>query len=226
VYGISREDAQRMDLVLDQLSRTERGRRITEAMGGIGFGLLTAGAGGAILAADEASSSLGETEAKVLGGSLIGLGGLFVLGGTGSLFDTTTGEKAAAEFRRVIHAGGDPAQAFAVANEHIEALSKKRQIERYAEGFFGGVVVLGSATGLVWSEIAAGGEGDRTIPRLGWSAGIIGGALMIGDAVLTETPVDTLTRIWRDDPSLNQYQYRPAISVTKDGAFVSLSGTL
>ena len=54
----------------------------------------------------------------------------------------------------------------------------------------------------------------------------IGGALMIGDAVLTETPVDTLTRIWRDDPSLNQYQYRPAISVTKDGAFLSLSGTL
>lgn len=224
VYGVSREDAQRMDLVLDQLSRTERGRRITEAMGGIGFGLLTAGAGTAILTTDDIS--LSETEAKVLGGSLIGLGGLFVLGGTGSLFDTTTGEEAAAEFRRIVNSGGDPAQAFAVANQHLEKLSKQRQAERYAEGFVGGVVVIGCTTGLIWSEVASNGEGDRTVPRLGWSAGIVGGALMIGDAILTETPIDTLTRIWRDDPSLNQYQYRPAIGLTKGGAFLSLSGTL
>ena len=38
--------------------------------------------------------------------------------------------------------------------------------------------------------------------------------------------VVSLTRIWRDDPSLNQYQYRPALNVTKGGAFLSLSGTL
>jgi hypothetical protein len=226
VYGVSREDAERMDLVLDQLARTERGRRINDAIGGIGFGLLIAGAGAGILSADDELSSLGETEAKVLGGSLLGLGGLFVLGGTGSLFDTTTGEQAAAEFRRIVNAGGDPAQAFAVANQHIEELSKKRQAERIAEGVVGSIVVLGSATGLVWSEVASDGEGDRTLPRLGWTAGIFAGGLMIGDALLTETPVDTLTRIWRDDPSLNRYQYRPAISLTREGAFLSLTGSL
>jgi hypothetical protein len=228
VYGVSREDAARMDLVLDQLSRTERGRRITDALGGIGFGLLMVGAGTGILVADDEVSSLSETEAKVLGGSLLGLGGLFVLGGAGSLFATTTGEQAAAEFRRIVAAGGDPAQAFAVANEHLEKLSKQRQAERYAQGFVGGLVVLGSVTGLVWSEVASNGEGDRTLPRLGWSAGIVGGGMMIGDAILTETPIDTLTRIWRDDPSLNQYQYRvrPTLGVTRDGAFLSLSGAL
>jgi len=47
---------------------------------------------------------------------------------------------------------------------------------------------------------------------------------MIGDALLTETPTDTLTKIWRDDPSLNQYQ--PSLSLTRDGAFLSLSGKL
>jgi hypothetical protein len=77
----------------------------------------------------------------------------------------------------------------------------------------------------VWSEVASNGEGDRTVARLGWSAGIIAGGLMIGDAILTETPVDTLTRIWKDDPSLNRYQYRPALSVNKEGAFVSLTGS-
>jgi len=157
---------------------------------------------------------------------LLGLGGVFVIGGTGSLFDTTTGEQAANEFRRIVATGGDPAQAFAVANEHIEKLSKKRQMERYAEGFVGSLVVIGSTTGLVWSEVSSDGEGDRTVPRLGWSAGIVAGGLMIGDAVLTETPVDTLTRIWRDDPSLNRYQYRvqPALGVTRNGAFLSLTG--
>jgi hypothetical protein len=42
--------------------------------------------------------------------------------------------------------------------------------------------------------------------------------------VLTQTPIDSLTKIWRDDPSLNQYQ--PSVSVTRDGAFFALSGTL
>jgi hypothetical protein len=49
---------------------------------------------------------------------------------------------------------------------------------------------------------------------------------MIGDAVLTETPIDTLTRIWRDDPSLNQYQYRPSVSLTREGALFGISGSL
>jgi hypothetical protein len=226
VYGVSREDAQRMDLVLDQLSRTERGRRMTEAMGSIGFGLLMTGAGAAVLSTDSEVSSLGETEAKVLGGSLVGLGGLFVLGGAGSLFVPTTSEDAAAEFRRIVDAGGDPAQAFAVANDHIEKLSKRRRNERIGEAAFGVVVVLGSVTGLVWSEVTSNGEGDRTLPRLGWSAGIVAGGLMIGDAVLTETPIDTLTRIWRDDPSLNRYQYRPSVSLTREGALFGISGSL
>jgi hypothetical protein len=224
VFGVSREDAQRMELVLDQLARTERGRRVNEAVGGIGFGALLTGAGIGVLHVDDDATSKEKTEAHVLGGTLLGLGGLFMLGGAGSLFTTTTGEQAAAEFRRIRAQGGDPAQAFAAANKRLEELSAKRKAERYAEGFFGALVVIGSTTGLIWSEIAADEGDDRMAPRLGWSAGILGGGLMITDAALTETPVDTITRIWRDDPSLNQYQ--PVIHVNGDGAFFGLSGTL
>ena len=60
--------------------------------------------------------------------------------------------------------------------------------------------------------------------RLGWGGGMLAGGLMLGDALLTETPADALARIWRDDPSLNQYQ--PSLKLTSEGAFLSLSGNV
>jgi len=224
VYGVSSEDTQRMDLVLDQLARFERGRRLAEGLGGTGFGLLMAGAGVGVLNFRPGLSSGEKTEAHVLGGALLGLGGLFVLGGVGSMFSRTKGEEAAAEFRSIIRAGGDPARAFAAADERLQEVAKARRAERYAAGFFGSLFFLGSATGLVWSEIAADEGDSRMVPRLGWSAGALGGVLMVADAVWTETPTDSLTRIWRDDPSLNQYQ--PRLTLSHEGAFLSLSGSL
>ena len=54
---------------------------------------------------------------------------------------------------------------------------------------------------------------------------------MIADGLLMETPADSLANIWRDDPSLNQYQRSPtlnppSLSLSTDGAFLSLSGSL
>jgi hypothetical protein len=224
VFGVSNQDVQRMNLVLDQIARSERGRRIAEGAGSIGFGALLAGAGIGVLHVDSDYSKREKTEARVAGGVLLGLGALFTAGGVGALFIPTSGERAAEEFRLVIDAGGDPARAFAAADERLRELAKKRRAERYAEGFIGGLVVLASTTGLIWTEIAADDNDARMAPRLGWGAGIVGGALMIGDAALMQTPIDSLTKIWRDDPSLNQYQ--PSVSVTRDGAFFALRGTL
>jgi len=227
VYGVSREDARRMALLLDQLSQSERGRRVNESIGGIGFGLLLGGAGIGVLNVDDGLSSKEKTEARVLGGVLLGMGGLFVLGGAGSLFAKTKAEAAADEFGAVIHAGGDPAAAFALADARIRELAEKRRVERIAEGVAGSLVLLGAATGLIWSELAADSTDGRMAPRLGWSAGMIGGGLMVADAILTETPVDSLTRIWREDPSLHQYRpVRPLVSLSHQGAFVGLSGEL
>ena len=64
--------------------------------------------------------------------------------------------------------------------------------------------------------------------RLGWGAGILAGGLMLGEAVFVEQPVDALTKIWREDPSLNQYQpsVTPSVTVSREGAMVSVSGPL
>jgi hypothetical protein len=230
VYGVSKEDTQRMELVLDQMATFERGRRYAESFGAIGFGVLITGAGIGVLHLDPDLTAAEKTETRILGGALLGLGGLFTLGGAGALFARTPGEKAAGEFRAILRAGGDPTRAFAVADERLREIAKARRAERYAAGFFGSLFFLGSTTGFVWSEIAADEGDSRMGPRLGWGAGALGGLLMIADAALMDTPTDSLTRIWRDDPSLNQYQpkrrYQPNLTLSREGAFLSLSGEL
>jgi hypothetical protein len=224
VYGVSKEDAQRMALVLDELARSERGKRVSESIGGIGFGALLTGAGVGVLHIDPDLPSDEKTEARILGGSLLGLGGLFILGGTGAMLAPGKGERAASEFRGTIRAGGDPSRAFAVADKHIQELARARRQERFAGAFIGSLTMLGCATGFIVSEALADGSRGRMGPRLGWSGGFLAGGLMLGDALLIEQPADILTKIWRDDPSLNQYQ--PSLVLRHDGAFLSLVGSL
>ncbi|MFZ5890864.1 MAG: hypothetical protein ACOY0T_07430 [Myxococcota bacterium] len=222
VFGVSRVDTQRMALVLDQIAATERGARLSGAVGSIGFGTLVAGAGIGVLHVDSEASSGEKTQARVLGGVLTGFGGLLVLGSTGAFFGLSTGEEAALEFRTTIQQGKDPSQAFARADERIRELIKAQRAERIAEVAFGSATLAVCATGLTLGEIAAEGGGNRMGRRLGWGTGIVAGAMMLGDALLVKTNVDALSKIWRDDPSLNQYQ--PSIVVGQNGGFLSLSG--
>ncbi|MDF3067392.1 MAG: hypothetical protein K0R38_2993 [Polyangiaceae bacterium] len=229
VYGVSREDTVRMQLVLDQLASVERGKRLSESIGGIGFGGLLGGAGVGMLHVDADASKSEKREARVLGGVMLGVGSLFVIGGVGSLISPQKGEQAAREFREGIRRGEDPSRAFAKADDVVSDLVRKRRAERLAEGIIGSIVIAGCATGLTLGEIAAEGGGNRMGRRLGWSAGMLGGAMMLGDAIFMRQPVDTLTRIWREDPSLNQYQaqkLQAGFTVTDKGAFFSLAGSL
>lgn len=224
VYGVSRQDTERMELMLNQLSRTERGRRLNESFGTIGAGILLGGAGIGVLHLDPNLSSGEKTEARILGGSLLGLSGLFILGSAGTFFTMTDGESAARDFRLVIRAGGDPAQAFAAADKRVQELSRKRRAERLAEGIIGGIAIVGCATGFIWSEVAADPGEPRMGRRLGWGSGMVAGGMMLGDALLMETSAEALTKLWLDDPSLNQY--RPAVSLLHEGAYLSLSGSM
>jgi hypothetical protein len=224
VYGVSREDTERMGLVLDELARAESGVRVSESIGGIGFGGLLTGAGIGVLHMDPDLSKAERTEARVLGIGLVSLGGLFVIGGTGALLVPSKGEQARDDFRQLLRTGGDPAQAFASADKRIQEIALARHHEKIGGAFVGGLTMLGCATGFVVSELLADGSRGRMGARLGWGGGFLAGGLMLGDALLVRSHADILSKIWRDDPSLNQYQ--PSLSLTVDGAFLSLSGTL
>jgi hypothetical protein len=114
----------------------------------------------------------------------------------------------------------------------VRKLIKKRREERLAEGVLGTLIVVGCATGLTIGEIAAHGGGNRMARRLGWGGGMVGGTMMLADAIWMEQPADALTRIWREDPSLNQYQTPldtrvvPGLEIRRDGAMLSLTGAL
>jgi hypothetical protein len=224
VFGVSQQDMQRMELVLDQISSMERNRRLTESIGSMGFGLLIGGAGIGVLHVDPDLSSSDKREARIMGGVLLGLGGLFTIGGAGSLLHRSTGEQAAEDFRRVTRAGGDTTQAFAAADKRLLELEEQRRAERWAQGIIGGIVMVGTTTGFIWSEASAPSGAGRMGPRLGWGGGFLAGGMMLGDAIFSQQPSESLTRIWRDDPSLIQYQ--PSLTLNTEGAFLSLSGTL
>lgn len=224
VYGVSREDTARMALVLDELARAERGVRVSESIGGIGFGGLLTGAGIGVLHLDPDASAGAKREARVLGVGLLSLGGLFVLGGTGALLAPSKGEQTRAEFRQTLEAGGDPARAFAAADQRIQEIVEARRAERIAGAVIGGLTMIGCATGFIVSEALTEGSRGRMAPRLGWSGGFLGGGLMLTEALLMPTPADALRTIWREDPGLNRY--RPSLNLRSDGAFLSLSGTL
>lgn len=224
VYGVSQQDTQRMELVLDQISRSERNRRFIESTGGMGFGVLMAGAGIGLLHVDPELSASDKRESRVWGGVLLGLGGLFTIGGGASLFVPSLGEQAAADFRRVTRAGGDTVQAFALADKRLQELVTQRRHERLAGTIIGGLAMAGCTTGFIWSELSAPAGSDRMGARLGWGGGILAGGLMLGDSLWRDDSAESLAKIWRDDPSLIQYQ--TSLSLSRDGAFVSLGGAL
>ncbi len=49
------------------------------------------------------------------------------------------------------------------------------------------------------------------------------GGVLLASALLIESPAERLTKIWRDDPSLIQFQ--PTVSASAQGAMFGLVGT-
>ncbi len=223
VYGVSKEDTQRMDLVLDEIAKAERSNRITTIVGTLGVGALLTLAGIQVLRFDRSESREDRRRPRAIGGTLLGVGAVFILGSASTLFAPSEGEQTAADFRRVVRSGGDTAQAFADADKRLQKLVAERQSDRWANGIIGSTFILGATTGLVWSEIATDARSKRRDRRLIAGAGIVVGSMMLADGLLVTTPGETLTKIWRDDPSLIQYQ--PGMSVSDDGAGVTLSGS-
>ncbi len=222
VYGVSKEDVQRMAMVLDVLAASERDKRIGEGLGGIAFGTLFGGVGLSTLLSDADDSDT--TKTRIVGGALLGFGTAAVIGSTTNFVTTGKGEDAAAEFHHVLDSGGDPALAFAVADKRVRELVKEREAERLTTTIAGSIALVGCGVGLTLSEIAADEGESRMGPRLGWGAGTLLGFLMLGNAQLGEKPADAVTKIWRDDPSVNRLQ--PSLTLGPDGASLTLSGTL
>jgi hypothetical protein len=115
-------------------------------------------------------------------------------------------------------------QAFALADKRLQELVTERRHERLAGAIIGSLAMAGCTTGFIWGELSAPEGSSRMGPRLGWGGGFLAGGLMLGDALWRDDSAESLAKIWRDDPSLTQYQ--TSLSLSSDGAFISLAGAL
>jgi len=223
VYGVSKEDAQRMEFVLDEIAKVEHTNRVTTAIGTLGAGALLGLGGVQVLQFDRSMSRQEKRRPRAIGGSLVGMSAAFLFGSIQTMASLSDGEEAAAQFRRAVRTGGDPAQAFADADKRLQKMVAERRSERRAGVIFGSAFMVSSTTWLIWSEIATDELDKRRDRRLLAGGGLVMGAMILADALIADTPGETLTKIWRDDPSLNQYQ--PALNLSPEGATLTVSGT-
>jgi flagellar motor protein MotB len=224
VYGVSREDTLRMELVLSEIEHAERSERLQQGAVQIGLGALIAVAGASEYYFNDRLTGESRKGAHLSGAIDIGLGALVALGGGYTLtFPRRAGEKAAADFRAAVSSGVDVTQAFALADVRLQQMVARERRGRWVQGILGGVLAIVSGSAIIGYELSHSTPDDRYDWRIVGGAGVVLGGALLTSALLIESPAERLTKIWRDDPSL--VQLHPTVSASNKGAMFGLGGT-
>jgi hypothetical protein len=222
VFGVTREDSQRMDLLLGQISSSEHGRRMVAGTYFVGAGAVFSGLGVSFLTLDRKSLGLTQSAANVSGGVYFGLGALALGSGIYTFASEWDGERLAADYRAAL-AGGDYAHAFALAEQRIDELARSEARQRWYQRISGAVLVLGAGALIVNEEISEPSASTRLTTRAIGGVGMLMGATAIATSYFVESPTTRLATIWRRDPGMLRLQ--PMVAPTKDGALFGVFGT-
>lgn len=208
VYGVSSESTERMHLLLTQIATAQRHDRVIGAAAFLGVAGVAAAAGASALALkpDPDQTRADADQAAVI---LLSAAGLSTAYGTYLLASLGAGERAAAEYRSALASGGNPGEAFAVADERLREVARRETRGRWIAGIAGGVVFAASLACLVSSELGSRSEDDLKAGRIGCGTGMVVGGTLAASAALIASPVEQLTTIWQKDPGL--LQFRPSV---------------
>ncbi len=221
VYGVSREDTARMQLVLDEIAHADRNQRILTGSALLGGGLVLGGYGASAYYFNNRLPDV--RNAHGLGATFMLFGSVYAFAGGLTLAQRSTGEKAAADFRATVESGGDTAQAFALADARLQYVVALERRGRWIRGILGGTLAALSGAVMIGYELSLTTPQERLGSRgLGGSGVVIGGVLL-ASALLIESPAERLTKIWRNDPSLIQFQ--PTVTASANGAMFGLVGS-
>ena len=224
VYGVSHEDTARMELVLTEIEHADRNRRLVVGSSLLGFGTVLGVEGITQYHYGNRLPGFSTRSAHNWGAFNLGLGALWVLrGGYELAFARSSGEKAAAEFRAAVQSGGDPVRAFALADARLQTMVESERRSRWVLGALGGSIALLSTAVVVGFEVEPASPQTRYNSRLFGGTGIFVGGIMLASSLLIESPTERLTRIWRSDPSLVQFQ--PVVTASSNGATFGLVGS-
>jgi hypothetical protein len=222
IYGVSREDAERMDLLLGQIERAEHGRRMVAGSFFFAGAAYFAGLGATAIAFDRSDPRTTKSAADTAGAISLGIGALSLASGIYAFARPWSGERLATDYRDA-RRRNDYAHAFALANERIEALAAAEKRERWLRGIAGGVAVLGSTAILVGNELSNPSIAERFDFRAIGGCGVVLGLTSIAAAFFVESPTEHLTTVWREDPG--RIRILPSATPTTGGATFGLSGT-
>jgi hypothetical protein len=223
VYGVSREDAERMDLLLDQIKSAEHGQRMLSGYIFLGLGALYGVLGGSALYFGE---RLGDTkpskDAYSMGAIFLGAGTLSIAFGGYTLAAPWSGERAALDYHAALGSGTDYARAFAAAEARLRDVSAREARERWLLRGVASTVLLGSAAAITYNELTATTPRERFNGRAFGGVGAMVGGTMLAFSYLIESPVERLTTVWQRDPGMLHVQ--PAITPTQSGISLGLTG--
>jgi hypothetical protein len=227
VYGVSREDAERMDLLLGQIESAEHGQRLLSGLTFLGLGAIYGVAGASTLYFAGRLDNATRNSSNVWGGTLVGLGAIAAAYGVYSLAMPWSGEQAALEYRAALGSGTDYARAFAAADARLQVLAEREKRRRWWLRGIGTVVVAGSIALVTYNEVTASSPTQRLDGRLfGGTAALLGG-VMVGVSYLIESPIERLMRVWERDPAMRHLQpteIAPQIAPTAGGFTFGLTG--
>ncbi len=215
VFGISREDTERMGLILDHVGGLEHRDRMIGTSALVGLGAFTLGAGVWMLQDDHTYSP------DALGWTLTIAGaGAFVAGGIG-LFVRTPAEKLHDELVLGLERGDDPAHVVARAEDGLREVAEDYRRVRTLLRWSGLGVAVAGASLFVARELR-GGAADRDSERLSLGALTLAGVWAAFSST-QEYPIERALRLWESDPGIRQLP-RFSLSPVAGGAMLGLSG--
>jgi hypothetical protein len=222
VFGVSREDAERMNLLLGQIESAEHDQRMRSgamylAVAGY-YGLL----GGSTLAFGTSLPNTSREEANIVGGVILGMGALSVALGVYTLARPWVGERLAMDYRAALGTGGEYARAFALADDKIHDLAASEARTRWIQGIAGGVLVVLSTAWIVGTELDSASDQTRLEVRLAGGFGVLLGLGAIATACLIESPIQRLTTLWQRDPG--HFHLEPTLAAAPGGGMVGVNG--
>jgi hypothetical protein len=222
VFGVSREDAERMTLLLGQIESAEHDQRMRAGALYIGLGGYYGLLGASMLSFGDSLPGTTKKDANIAAGVFFGLTAVSVAGGVYALARPWAGERLATDYRAALGTGGDYARAFAVADDQIHDVAAGESRVRWMQGIAGAVVLGFSAAWIIAVDASSQSAEKRFDARLIGGLGMLIGVGGIATALLIESPIQRLTTIWRRDPG--HFHLEPTLAAAPGGAMLGVNG--
>jgi hypothetical protein len=222
VYGISREEAERMGLLLAQLADSERQRRRVRATTAF-----TIGAAGAVYFGLAARDQSLTSKEKIGFGLVAGLIPAVAVGlfGRCELTKESSGERLNQRFRAATAApGADQAQIAAETEASLQGILEDERRARTTKLILGWAMTGLGTAGLVANEVNMDNSHDARIIGRGYAVVFTGAFLaMTLSEQFSTSPTEKLIDLWMKDPDRAR---APSLSLAPvpGGGMVALSG--